>query len=168
MANVRSLVRLYNDGDYLWKSRDLNEKRELAVKYMGDIKLRTPIHESIRRRIALDRSGWTDGELLSLLEANQIDTNVEGVRVDDFLHSILDNVDEGVEDTLKYLSKNDLQFLTSEFIDGNVKDQEASIKKWLKLRRETADYQNYLSVPENERTSWSAWYLRNIKAPRDE
>lgn len=164
----RTPVRFYSDGEYRWKSRDLNEKRELAVKYMGDIKLRTPIHESVRKKIILDRNKWSDVELSSLLETNQIDTDGEGVDVDDFLHSILDNIDECIDDTLKYLSDNDLHFLSSEFVDGNIKDQEDSIKRWLKLRRETSDYQNYLSIPESERTSWSAWYLRNVKAPKDE
>ncbi|EPY34466.1 hypothetical protein STCU_01570 [Strigomonas culicis] len=72
--------------------------------------------------------------------------------------------DETVEDVLQFVQNSDLPFLDNEFL-SNGDENDALLRQWLKLRKDTSEYQNYISTPVEERTPWSAWYLRHIKNP---
>lgn len=160
----RSISNFNEGNDYGWKARDLREKRDLALKYMSDVRLRTPIHESIRKKISLNHAFLKDIDLSSLLQTNEPPKKeLDSLGFDDCLEDIL-NFDEHFEETMNFVSKMDLPLLNDEFI-VNSSAQEATVRNWLKIRNETSDYHNYASIPENERTSWSAWYLRNVKPP---
>lgn len=154
-----------DEGDkYRWMARDLREKRELALRYMGDIKLRIPIHESIRRKVILNKNFTSDVDLSSLLETNNTQgSDFNFSTFDDCINDIL-TIDEKCADSLDFVCRRDVPLLKDELTRGSL-EEETTVRNWLKLRKETSDYHNYASIPENERTSWSAWYLRNVKAP---
>lgn len=163
-SSTRFFSDLNNTDELRWKTRHLQEKRDVALKYMGDIKLRTPIHESIRKKMFLLHHS-SEEDISSILSSNRsLDLTEAKLSYDDVFDNMLQHIDELSSDTLDFLNDRDLVFLTDEFVSGDTKAQEETIKNWINLRRETSDYHNYLCVPENERTTWSAWYLKNVKS----
>lgn len=162
----RSISSSDEGSNYGWNFRDLRERRELALKYMGNIKLRAPVHEGIRNKVHLDRKFSDDTNLSSLMKTNYVQNSCAAFEnFDDCIKDVL-NLAEECEDCSKFVFDTDLPLLKDEFTHDSYAEQ-ATVRNWLKFRNESVDYQNYLSIPESERTSWSAWYLRNIKAPSD-
>lgn len=156
-----------DDEGYQWKIRDLQEKRELALKYMADIKLRVPIHDSIRQKILLNRRAsrtYDPMEVRSILESNSkppCDSSFNSLH-----RSLLDAIDECADLNPEFLCPTDRTLLDNEFVGGSPEAKlDDTMRDWLDLRRRSSDYQTFSSIPEGERSSWSAWYLRGVKSP---
>lgn len=173
---ARRISNDWNDGSdgFAWKTRNLQEKRALALEYLGDVKKRVPIHDAIRMRADLSRSSLQtaredidsffspSSEYSSTHGAAEFESNDDiAARLDAVVRDLL--ADEHTEDTLLHVSPADRSFLKDEFF-GSDTELTKTMKEWLRLRRETAEYQSYMSIPEVERNSWSGWYLRNVRS----
>ncbi|KPI87060.1 hypothetical protein ABL78_3872 [Leptomonas seymouri] len=160
----------YSDGSdgVGWKQRYLQERRDIALEFLGDVKKRVPIHDAVRQRASINRKATGDIHCPTLFDdsyssngASGFDGNIIHTKlVDDLVDDLLQ--DENAMDKLQNVDFSDLPLLDSELLGDDVSD-EATLRNWLKLKRDTADYQSYASIPESERTAWSAWYLRHIK-----
>lgn len=157
-----------DESTYNSKARELKEKRDLALKYMGDVKLRKPIHDNIRKKIALNTTSLNDTDVSSILGSNAREDDSADVSCDELLDKIIQDLDENWDEELCHLPLDDSKFLRDEFISSSEKEEEETIRRWLKMRKVTSDYQNYMSVPEGERSLWSAWYLRHVSHSRKE
>ncbi|CCW70051.1 unnamed protein product [Phytomonas sp. Hart1] len=156
-----------NDSDgFDWKSRDLHEKRALAMSYIGDIKKRVPIHDAIRIKAQINKEAlYCNEKPTSLFEPISSLTDHEETHedVNKYFKTVIDDLlDEFSGDVLNSIPESDVSFLKNEFF-GDEKAESDCLQKWLKYRREIADYQSYLSIPISEQNVWSAWYLRHIK-----
>lgn len=149
-----------------WKQRYLQERRETALEFLGDVKKRVPIHEAIRQRASINKKATSDIHCPTFFDTSfnrddntDTDDTHEGV-VDELLDDLLQ--DENAVDKLRHVNFSDLPLLDNELLGGGESDEEM-LRNWLRLKRDTADYQSYASIPESERTAWSAWYLRHVK-----
>jgi hypothetical protein len=162
----------YSDGTdgFDWKQRYLQERRDTALEFLGDVKKRVPIHDAIRQRASINRKVTDDIHFPTLFDDilnKKADIGDEGSS-SDLIDSVLDEIlqDENAIDRLQHVKFGDLPLLENEFLDHSESD-EATLRNWLKLKRDTADYRSYASIPESERTTWSAWYLRHVKGKED-
>lgn len=172
-ASHRCISDHWNDGSdgYAWKSRNLQEKRALALEYLGDVKMRVPIHDAIRMRSDLNRKSLQKaGDDISSFFAAPSDFDFDnsfddGRSITDRIEAVIDRLllDEFDGDDIAHVSQSDASLLQDEFF-GSDTERAKSMKEWLKLRRETAEYQSYASIPEMERNDWSAWYLRSVRS----
>ncbi|ORC85573.1 uncharacterized protein TM35_000341850 [Trypanosoma theileri] len=158
----------WNDGSdgYEWKSRALAEKRSLALEYLGDVSKRVQIHDAIRLKADVNRKAIEDTVIPNFFNSsdeNQ-DDDIDRIGEIDY-YSLLNMVEGEIDpDSLQHLSSSDASLLRNEFLEEDDSSEAKLLSKWINYRRDTADYQSYASVPEEERTEWSAWYLRNVRA----
>ena len=249
--------------DYRWKSRELNERRTLALDYLQNVNLRKPIHNAIRFRaqmneerlknpklgkrsecadvlltsLELNRAeGWTreddddgygdkfDSELSMTPEnqlprpqymkstsgndEDQLDFETyyrkkeldadrrarkklrnpaqeallgkegqlqESGQEDDFDLGLADDAEledesdfaEGLE-ALGHIPKQDLESVIDEFYSHTGSEYQRSqneevLKRWFNLRKQNSPRQNFAGIPKEERTEYSAWYLRDVR-----
>lgn len=155
-----------SDG-FEWKSRYLAEKRNVALEYLGDVNKRVPIHDAVRQKTAVNKRALLNAsEGSSEMFSGPTDDPTE--RFPDSLKAIEAMIEELVaeeyfSDSLEHVTPRDAGLLPEEFL-SNSSSEAALLKKWMRIRQETAEYQSYASIPEAERTSWSAWYLRHVKS----
>lgn len=81
--------------------------------------------------------------------------------------------DEGVLEMLAAIPPEQLRELRHEFYGGapetsaaHADSTDATLREWLKLRKESSLYHSFASVPAAERREWSAWYLRDVRSHR--
>ncbi|CCW63244.1 unnamed protein product [Phytomonas sp. EM1] len=157
-----------NDGSdgYDWKVRDLQDKRALAMNYIGDIKKRVPIHDAIRIKAqinnkALDHNDGPSSLFEPISSLTEHEETYDDVRK--YMETVINGLmDEFSGDILDSIHESDASLLKDEFF-GDEQTRSDCLQKWLKFRREVSDYQSYLSVPISEQNAWSAWYLRHVK-----
>ncbi|CAJ1038719.1 hypothetical protein, conserved [Leishmania shawi] len=162
----------FSDGSdgFQWKQRYLQERRDTAMEFLSDLKKRVPIHDAIRQRAIINRSAIKEIHCAKIFEDLSstgdipADLNEGHSVIDELLDDLL--LDECTADRLQHVDVGDVPLLEGELLGDDAAGEE-TIRRWLKLKRDTADYQSYASIPEGERSSWSAWYLRHIK-PKDE
>lgn len=165
----RSFSDFHDSSDgHAWKQRYLQERRDTALEFLGDVKKRVPIHDAIRQRASINRAAAKDvdcaqffGDIAFVGKEPSDDyasssTSVVDELIDDLM------LEENAVDRLQHIDLSDLPLLDNELLGDDVTDEE-TLRRWLKLKRDTADYQSYASVPEGERNAWSAWYLRHVK-----
>ncbi|AYU84024.1 hypothetical protein, conserved [Leishmania donovani] len=152
--------------EFQWKQRYLQERRDTAIEFLSDLKKRVPIHDAIRQRAIINRSATKEVHCAKVFEdissIGDIPADLDDSRsvVDELLDDLL--MDENAADRLQHVDLGDVPLLENELL-GDDAAGEGTIRRWLKLKRDTADYQSYASIPEGERSSWSAWYLRHVK-----
>ncbi|KPA81807.1 hypothetical protein ABB37_04076 [Leptomonas pyrrhocoris] len=164
----------YSDGTdgIEWKQRYLQERRDTALEFLGDVKKRVPIHEAIRQRASINRTASGSIHCPTLFDesynSNTNDNFHDGGSCTKLIDELLDDLsqDENAVDRLQHVDFDALPLLEHELLGDDAPD-EATLRNWLRLKRETADYQSYASIPESERTAWSAWYLRHIKGKEE-
>ncbi|GET93737.1 hypothetical protein, conserved [Leishmania tarentolae] len=167
-TNSKRAFSSFSDGpnELQWKQRYLQERRDTAIEFLSDLKKRVPIHDAIRQRAIINRSAINEVHCAKVLEDAGFTGDTPGDLddsrsvVDELLDDLL--LDENAADRLQHVDLGDVPLLKSELL-GDETAGEETIRRWLKLKRETADYQSYASIPEGERSSWSAWYLRHVK-----
>lgn len=76
----------------------------------------------------------------------------------------LDELDESGLDQLKHIPQQDLDALRDEVYSmaGASNPSEKFLRELCKLRRGNASRDAYSVLPLQERTKWSAWYLKDI------
>ncbi|EAN78243.1 uncharacterized protein TEOVI_000168800 [Trypanosoma equiperdum] len=156
----------WNDGSegYEWKSRALSEKRSLALEFLGNVNKRVSIHDAIRLKADINKKA------ISNVSCPSFFSGIEGADEDEdqsdmSLCSLLGMLEGEIEtDCITHLSPSDASLLKEEFLCDYDSSDTKRMAKWVNLRSETSDYQSYGAIPEGERSLWSAWYLRNIKA----
>ncbi|KAH9578072.1 hypothetical protein LSM04_004054 [Trypanosoma melophagium] len=158
----------WNDGSegYEWKSRALAEKRSLALEYLGDVSKRVQIHDAIRLKADVNRRAIENTVVPNFFNAIDESPNdgVDEIGEMDY-YSLLNMIEGEIDpDSLQHLSSSDASLLRDEFLEDDDSNEAKLLTKWINYRRDIADYQSYAAVPEEERTEWSAWYLRNVRA----
>ncbi|KAG5489067.1 hypothetical protein JIQ42_00689 [Leishmania sp. Namibia] len=153
-----------SDG-FQWKQRYLQERRDTAMEFLSDLKKRVPIHDAIRQRAIINRNTTKDINCAKVFEdlCSTGDTPPERDDSRSVIEEALDDLllEENAVDRLQHVDLGDVPLLENELFGDEGAGKE-TIRRWLKLKRDTAEYQSYASIPEGERSSWSAWYLRHI------
>ncbi|KAG5490801.1 hypothetical protein JKF63_00923 [Porcisia hertigi] len=168
LKGSRRVFSSFGDGSdgFQWKQRYLQERRDTAMEFLSNVKKRVPIHDAIRQRAAINRSAAKDIHCAKVFEdiasTGNAPTDLDDNRavIDELIDDLL--LDENAADRLQHVDLSDIPLLENELFDNDASSEE-TIRRWLKLKRDTADYQSYASIPEMERSSWSAWYLRHVK-----
>ncbi|KAF8287778.1 hypothetical protein TcG_08274 [Trypanosoma cruzi] len=159
----------WDDGSdgHEWKSRALAEKRLLALTYLGDVNKRVQIHDAIRLRGEVNKQAIRACELPTFFQTKE-NNEADNLQEIDY-HSLLSMIEGEFEvDTLAHIAPSDASFLKTEFLQCDDSAEVKLLGQWSNLRRDTADYNNYASIPDGERNAWSAWYLRNVRPGKTE
>mmetsp|Transcript_21817 Transcript_21817/g.33903 ORF Transcript_21817/g.33903 Transcript_21817/m.33903 type:complete len:220 (-) Transcript_21817:44-703(-) len=72
---------------------------------------------------------------------------------------------EDIVDTLSYLSKDDLALLVEEFYPKTHRARQTEselMKDVMRTRKTMSPKHSYSKIPQQERTTWSPWYLRHL------
>ena len=116
-------------------------------------------------------SGNLSGQLTSGSDDSQT--------LDEQLESLLA---EETIDTLSQLTDDELGLLRDEFYGQTTASEDdddeigssaekrtrTMLEDWYRVRKTSSQYEAYCAVPPQERTAWSAWYLRDVKARPDD
>ncbi|KAG5464482.1 hypothetical protein LSCM1_00672 [Leishmania martiniquensis] len=167
-TNPKRVFSSFSDGSdgFQWKKRYLQERRDTAMEFLSDVKKRVPIHDAIRQRAIISRTATNDISCTKVFEDLSSTSDIPPERDDgrSVVEEAVDGLllDENAVDRLQHVDLGDIPLLENELFGDDIAGEE-TIRRWLKLKRDTAEYQSYASIPEGERSSWSAWYLRHIK-----
>jgi hypothetical protein len=175
-------------GGFQWKERHLAERRAVALDYMGNVARRVPIHDAVRIRSRLGRDrllkDFSDpAPLVQFDPESEVWRSVnsygapklpeEDGASDDGLQALEALLSEEAVDSLAQLTDEELGMLRDEFyaqpagdLDGEEADDRMRrmLQEWYRLRKDSSQYDAYCAVPANERSAWSAWYLRDVRA----
>jgi hypothetical protein len=147
----------WQDGNngFEWKSRDLVERRGVAVDTLLNVGKRSLISDSMRDRCKKNSERLRESDPTHMPGVN----GQESMADNELLHEIeLLLSSEETADTMAFVPRSEHQLLREELY--NVVDDAASLKSWMKLRRAQND--SFSSLPKEERNLWSAWYLRDV------
>ncbi|EPY30314.1 hypothetical protein AGDE_09506 [Angomonas deanei] len=141
---------------------DIWEKKKYRIDLLGGREKRVPIHDAIRMKANTSKEAMLkENEHSKLFDSVSYGTPPENpMSFDELVDELL--LEENCDDIIHHIKTADLKFLDDEFI-GNDAEKSDILRRWLKIRRETSDFMSYSSIPEAERTTWSAWYLRHIR-----
>lgn len=142
------------DGGFDWKSRDLDERRLVAMDAIVNVGKRQLITDSVRNRAKMNVD-----RLRSSVSTAPTNSFADDSALVDEVSLLLS--EEASLDALKFIPESELKFLREELYGGNAAEDTKTLKNWMKLRSERED--TFSSLPKEERNLWSAWYLRDVQ-----
>lgn len=163
LISAGKLLHSWHDGSegFDWKSRDLSERRATALDTLLNVGKRRLINDSVRDRCKRN---------VERLRHDDVSVNIEQCspastsRDDELLQGIEELLSsEEVADMMTFVPESELKFLQDELYASSLGETDA-IKRWMKLRSQRES--NFSSLPKEERTMWSAWYLRDVGSGR--
>lgn len=163
----------WNDGNegQEWKARFLNDRRQVALDYLLNANRRQSIHDAIRvkanqskqRLVSTDKgsSATVLQESLASFEPDECPSDSELLeRINEIF------MDECSVDSFENIPLEELKFLRKELYDADTvaerRCEDKALKAWLGLRKESSEIESFSSLPKDERTLWSPWYLRDV------
>lgn len=149
-----------------WKSRDLRERRAVAEEMLFNVGKRQLISDAVRlrskqnvERFSSDRSAQSSIMNDVRPEDSNLKLNFDSELVGG-LQTIL--ACEWSEELIKHVPLQDIEFLRGELYEMPHTGDESSLRGWFNLRKHADN--SFGSLPAEERTPWSAWYLRDVKS----
>lgn len=164
---IHRLCHQWSDGNSgeTWKVRDLNERREVAQEMLSSVERRKLITDAGRLRCkeSLARLTRVHDKRETILQESFGHFNESETDDASLLREIENLVAcEAAVESLRYVPSDDLRSLQNELIENSAHEP---LNKWkqLRLRSESA----FSSLPLEERSQWSAWYLRDVRSRSD-